>query len=395
MGEGAGMIRRQESSCHCAGFDLNSFFGGIMSSGLWSQFQFRCGQKAKNRIVMAPLTNMQSPTTELSDEEFRWLRLRIEGGYGIVTTCASHVVREAQSWPGELGIFEDRHQSGFQKLARVGVENDCFVVPQLFHGGFRAPQKLTGMQPVSASAFHLAIPDFEQPRALERREIEELVSDFTGAAKRAVSSGLNGVEVHGANGYLFTQFLSPATNHRRDEWGGSLLNRSRFLVETVKSIRGCLGSERILGVRLSPENTKLIPDLDFDEMLEVGQMLCESGIDYLSLSLWDALKLPDKYSSGSETVLEKYRRALPSEVGLIVAGKIWDLSQAQRAFDSGADFVALGTAAIANPEWPRLAQNPGFVPRRLPLSLAQLEQVGVSERFSRYLERWGFVLKGE
>lgn len=109
-----------------------------MNRGFWSQFRFRCGQTAKNRIVMAPLTNMQSPTTELIDEEFRWLQLRIEGVYGVVTTCGSHVHREAQSWPGELGIFEDRHQDGFQKLAKSGVENSCFVIPQIFRGGFRS-----------------------------------------------------------------------------------------------------------------------------------------------------------------------------------------------------------------------------------------------------------------
>lgn len=358
---------------------------------LWKEFHFRSGHTAKNRIVMAPMTNGQSPSGELSEEEYQWLARRIAGDFGLVVTCAAHVVPSAQAWAGEMGVFSDSHKLGLARLAETAREHGCLVLPQLFHGGFRSPRALTGVQPVSASEFDLDVPDFERPRSLSSEEIHQLIEAFGAAARRVVDSGLPGVEVHGANGYLFTQFLSPLTNRRTDSWGGSSVNRARFLLETVAKVRKTIGPRKMLGVRLSPENTKLISEIDIREMTEVAYELEKLGVDYISISLWDALKLPDQYPDSRQTIIEIFREALSGETPILVSGQIWDAERAQRVLDLGGDFVVLGAAAIANPDWPRRARDPGFKPTRFPLTRSQFHELAVSDVFVNYLSRWGFV----
>ncbi len=363
---------------------------------LFDEFKFKSGKSAKNRVVLAPMTNLQSPTTQLSDEEYKWLLLRIRGGFGVVTTCATHVMKTAQAWPGELGIYSDQHIAGFRRLAEVGHKENCLIIPQLFHGGFRCPSNLTGVQPVSASEFVIEMPNFEKPRALELNEIAEIENAFAQAARRAITAGTVGVEIHGANGYLFSQFLSPLTNFRADKYGGTLENRARILIETITQVRAAIGDKNILGVRISPEDTNLLT-LDFDEMLAFATQLSQLKLDYISLSLREARKSPIKYPNSRETVLARFRKVVPSEIALTVSGQIWSEADATAALNEGADFVALGASAIANPSWPnnlRQAQEHqvAFEPRRFPLTVEELGECGVSEPLLKYLSsRWNFV----
>lgn len=363
-----------------------------MKISLLDSKTLNCGLTLKNRIVLAPLTNSQSPSTELSEDEFRWLEKRIRGGFGLVTSCATHVMKKAQAWEGQLGIYSDQHMPGWQRLARSGTQEHSLVIPQLFHGGFRCPSQLNGKQPVSASEFEIKAPDFERPRALLDSEIHEIKEHFVSAAKRAIASGLPGVEVHGANGYLFTQFLSSQTNTRTDRWGGNAANRSRFLLETVKEIRQAIGRDKVLGVRISPENTKLIHSIDINEMMDLAFSLNELGVDYISLSLWDAFKIPDKFPDGKISIVEMFRKFVPDSTAISASGKIWTLSDALRVSELGADLLVLGGVAIANPNWPKLIGQPGYQPQKFPLTREQFHEAAVSDRFVDYLKRWGFVL---
>ncbi|MCB0351670.1 MAG: hypothetical protein KDD38_10835, partial [Bdellovibrionales bacterium] len=279
-------------------------------------------------------------------------------------------------------------------LAKLGRENDCLILPQIFHGGFRCPSLLTGVQPVSASEFIIEAPNFEKPRALKSDEIENIKSQFVKSAKMVVDQGLPGIELHGANGYLFTQFLSSQTNTRTDQWGGSLENRSRFLLETARDIRKQIGADKILGVRISPENTKLIHGITIEDMAVVCGELSKLGVDYISLSLWDAVKRPDQHVGKDlrdSTVVEYFRKVIPSDVAIFVSGKIWTHIEAQKAFDLGADFVALGASGIANPRWPVEVWQNKQAPYRFPMTESQMSEIGVSPRFRKYLERWNYV----
>ena len=364
---------------------------------LLSNFKFKCGTVAKNRVVLAPMTNLQSPTTQLSDDEYRWLLLRMSGGFGVVTTCATHVLKSAQAWPGELGIYSDQHIAGFKRLAATAHEKKCLLLPQLFHGGFRCPSNLTGVRPVSASEFVIDMPNFERPRALDSKEIIEIEDAFAQAARRAIQAGAPGVEIHGANGYLFSQFLSRQTNLRSDNWGGSLENRARILLDTVTKVRTAIGRRSILGVRISPEDTNLLT-LDIDEMLELASALTHLNVDYISLSLREARKKPIKYPSSNESVLARFRKVIAADVAITVSGQIWIEADALAALDEGADFVALGMSGIANPAWPnelkRAREMRGeFEPRRFPMTAKELGECGVSEPFLKYLAGRGNFVK--
>ena len=349
-------------------------------------FRFAQGLEVRNRTALAAMTNGQSNSDgTLGDDELNWLLQRAKGGFGIVFTCAAHVLKDAQGWRGELGIFADIHDRGLTHLATALKAEGALVLAQLFHGGVRCPSALTGVQPLSSSSFELAIPNFERPREATYEDIDRIVNAFGDAALRVEKAGFDGIEIHGANGYLVTQFLSTQTNMRNDKYGGSLKNRARFLIEIVENIRKKVSSQFLLGVRLSPENIGAQQGLDFDETVQVAQWAAEAGLHFIHLSLGDAFKKPEKYPNSEKGVVTRFREALPSQVALMTAGGIWTAEQASRALREGADIVALGKSAIANPAWPNLAINPSYVPDKMPMTRHQFAERGVGTAFADIL----------
>ena len=181
------------------------------------------GPAMKNRFALAPLTNSQSHADgQLSEDEFRWLVMRARGGFGLTMTCAAHVQAIGQGFPGQLGAFSDDHLEGLTRLAAAIREQASVAVIQLHHAGMRSPAELIGGQPVCPSEE----AEFGA-RALTGGEVERLIEDFVEAAVRAERAGFDGVELHGAHGYVLAQFLSPAVNRRTDRYGGSAENRAR------------------------------------------------------------------------------------------------------------------------------------------------------------------------
>ena len=350
------------------------------------EFRFAQGLVVRNRTALAPMTNCQSHSDgTLGEDELVWLRMRAEGGFGMVFTCAAHVLPEAQGFPGELGIFEDIHDAGLTRLTKTLRDYGAVSIAQLYHGGVRCPSKLTGVQPVSASSFELDISGFETPRSATLADIERIVSAFGDAARRCEKNGFDGIEIHGANGYLITQFLSTQTNNRGDAYGGALENRARLLIEIVQNIKSKVSPDFLVGLRLSPENVGAQLGLDFDESLQTAKMACEVGLHFVHLSLSDALKKPAKYPDELEGILTRFRLVLPEHIALLTSGGIWTGEQADAALAHGADVVTLGKSAIANPYWPKLAGTPGFTPDRLPMTREQLALRGVGSGFAEIL----------
>ena len=331
------------------------------------------------------MTNSQSHDDgTLSDDELRWLEMRAAGGFGVVSTCAAHVAKDGQGWRGELGVFGDEHLPGLRRLAAAIRAHGALPIAQIFHGGLRADRALTGERPWSASEAD------DGPRAATADDLARIVRQFADAAGRALEAGMAGVEIHGAHGYLLTQFLSAVENRRTDAWGGSLENRARLLRDVTRAVRARVPKSFVVGVRISPEDFGNAKGLDLDESLEVARGLVDDGIDYLHLSLWTASdntkKRPDTHP------LPLFRAAVPADVPLFVAGKIWTIAEAERMLELGADVVALGRAAIANPDWPAHAAEPGWEPKRPPLTVAELRARGLSAGFVEYMRRWkGFV----
>lgn len=353
-----------------------------MGSHYNKTLSFPCGVTMKNRFMLAPLTNEQSHEDgTLSDDEFKWLTKRAEGQFGLVMTCASHVQEIGKGFSGQLGIFSDKHIEGHKRLADKIKSFGSLAVIQLHHAGMRSPEKLIGDVPVCPSE-----NEKTGARSLTKEEVQQLKSDFISAAVRAKNCGYNGVEIHGAHGYILSQFLSAEINHRQDEYGGSLENRSRLLFEIVEAIRNKCGKKFLLGVRLSPERF----GMDLSEIKTVAQQLIDtSKIDFLDISLWDSFKLPEDEKHQTKSLLEHFTSLDRKNVKLTVAGKIRTGKDVQNILNQGVDFVTIGRMAILHHDYPlRIIENPKFEPAETPVSRDYLRNEGLGEKFIRYMERW-------
>jgi 2,4-dienoyl-CoA reductase-like NADH-dependent reductase (Old Yellow Enzyme family) len=357
-----------------------------MLESLNTKFSFANGKQIKNRFMLAPLTNTQSHENgQLSDDEFNWLTMRAKGQFGIVMTCASHVQESGKGFSGQLGIFSDDHIPGHKKLTKSIKEFNSLALIQLHHAGMRSPAEIIGHAPLCPS-------DDEETgaRALTLDEVKQLREDFISAAVRAQTSGYDGVEVHGAHGYILTQFLSEEINKRTDEYGGSFENRSRIIFEIVNGIREKCGKDFIVGVRLSPERF----GMDLGEIKNLAQKLIDEGnIDFLDVSLWDCFKLPEDEKYQSMSLLEHFTSLDRKNVKLTAAGKLRTGNDVIKAIEAGLDFVTIGRSAILHHDFPeRVIENPEFEPVENPVTKEYLRNEGLGNKFIEYLNRFpGFV----
>ena len=340
----------------------------------------------KNRFMLAPLTNWQSHEDgTLSDEEFRWLTKRAIGGFGLTMTCAAHVQEIGKGFPGQLGAFGDQHVEGLSRLAEAIKAEGSIANAQLHHAGMRSPEDIIGQAPVSAS-------DDEETgaRALSTDEVHQLRDDFIAAAVRCDQAGFDGVELHGAHGYILCQFFSEETNRREDEYGGSLQNRYRILEEIIDGVRHNCRQDFQLGVRLSPERF----GIDTGEALEMAsRYLNDDRLDFLDMSLWDVFKEPVDESFAGSSLLELFAGLERSHVRLGVAGNIRTPQAADQAMNHDIDWIMLGRAAILQHDFPnRYAADAEFTPVALPVTRGYLEEEGLSVKFIDYMAGWpGFV----
>jgi 2,4-dienoyl-CoA reductase-like NADH-dependent reductase (Old Yellow Enzyme family) len=203
------------------------------------------GPALKNRFVLAPLTNQQSNEDGTASEyDVAWLARCAKGGFALTMTCAAHVQAVGKAFPGQLGVFSDRHLNGLARLAAVIGSNGSISSVQLHHGGCRARPD-GGVQPVGPSD-----ESSTGARALPIDEVEALRDDFVAAAKRTEKAGFDGVEVHAAFGWILCQFLSPTINRRTDRYGGDLQGRSRLIFEIIEGIRAECRPDFQIGLRL-------------------------------------------------------------------------------------------------------------------------------------------------
>jgi 2,4-dienoyl-CoA reductase-like NADH-dependent reductase (Old Yellow Enzyme family) len=356
-------------------------------TSLFDPLSMARGPALKNRFVLAPLTNLQShPDGVLSDDEFRWLTMRAEGGFALTMSCAASVQAAGVGFPGQLGVHDDKHLPGLRRLAGAIKAQDSVAVVQLHHAGMRSPSALIGgAAPLCPSA-----DEKTNARVMTADEVARTRDDFIAAAKRAERAGFNGAELHGAHGYLICQFLSAEINRREDAYGGSPENRARFLIETIDGVRAACGKDFSLGVRLSPERF----GMDLMEIVALAQRLMrDAKVDYIDLSLWDAFKEPAETARQGRTLLSYFTALDRGPVRLGAAGKIMSGADCAAMLAQGLDFVLLGRAAILHHDYPRLvAQNAAFTPAALPVSADHLRREGLGEAFVKYMRTWaGFV----
>lgn len=355
-----------------------------MTTSLAEPLDLPRGPRWPHRVALAPLTNHQAePDGSLSEQERAWLVRRAEGGMALTMTCAAHVSAAGQSFPGQLAVWDDRFLPGLERLAAdLRTASDASsggrTSVQLQHGGRRALPELSGHPRVGAW-------DDEETgtRALSTGEVEQVVADFVAAAVRCERAGFDGVELHGAHGYLLCQFLDGRHNHRTDGYGGSAEDRSRLLREVAAEVRRATGPDFQLGVRLTPERSGIL----LAESTALAAQLAASGdVDYLDVSLWDVRKEPHEAAYSGTLLIDHFAALERGGVPLGVAGEVTGSATAQWCLERGVDFVLVGTAAILQHDVAaRMVADPAFEAVRPPVSREHLAAESVGPRFVDYL----------
>jgi 2,4-dienoyl-CoA reductase (NADPH2) len=326
---------------------------GVTSESLLFQPFEMAGLRLPNRLVMPPMgTGLPDHDGFVTDETVAYYRRRAQGGIGLISIEASLVSPEAYGVGPELRLHESASVPGLRRLAEAVHEEGIPVGVQLWHPG---RQTLLG-EPIAPSAVPLSRRT-KVPHALGVDEIHALLERYAESAYHCREAGHDFVEVHAAHCYLPCEFLSPLSNRREDEYGGSLENRARFLLEIVAAIRASCGEEFPILVRISGEEGAE-GGFGLEETTQVSRWLEEAGVACISVSggNWYALHLTIPPMSLERGCLVPAAAAIRAAVSVpvIAAGRLDDPELAERLLREGqADLIALGRALIADPDWPR------------------------------------------
>ena len=333
---------------------------------LFAPLLFANGISLKNRIVMSPMTTWASNEDfTISDEEVEYYKKRVNG-VGLVITGCTHVTANGIGFTHEFAGYDDTFLSSLKKLANAAKSGGAPAILQIFHAGNKAiPGLIPNGEVVSASAVSSGpIVLFEKenlPKELSENEILEIIKAFADTTRRAIEAGFDGVEIHGAHGFLLQNFISPFFNNRSDQWGGSLENRLRLSLEILRAVKSIISkyADRpfLIGYRISPEEfpqqTYGLPDTFI-----LMDRLIEEKIDYLHFSLLDAVNqkaIDSEFSSEPiSVVLNNY---VNNRVPGLVAGGITTPAMADQVVNYGVSMAAIGRTLIVNPDWVELTQN--------------------------------------
>jgi 2,4-dienoyl-CoA reductase-like NADH-dependent reductase (Old Yellow Enzyme family)/thioredoxin reductase len=311
-----------------------------------------------NRLVMAPVdTNFADYEGKVSEKMLAYYEMRARGGVGMIIVENSQVEgARGKHTVRQLCVSEDRFIAGLKRLAFAIHKHQVAAVLQLHHAGRQTTKEFTGgLQPVAPSAIpckHLKEP----PRALMPDEIEEIENRFARAAVRAKTAGFDGIELHGAHGYLIGQFMSPYTNHRDDAYGRDFEGRMQFPIRIIEKIRDAVGEDYPILFRLSADEF-VDGGITLEESKRIAVCLEEAGVDALHVSagIYESLMTilePMSYDEGWRVYLAREIKKLVS-TPVITVGNIRYPETVEGILSRGdADFVAMGRALIADPEWP-------------------------------------------
>lgn len=344
-----------------------------MTANVYDSFTLPSGGVLKNRLVKAAMEENLANAQQLPDQAlFNLYDAWAKGGVGLIITGNVMIDHLAMTGPGGVALEKDSNLEPFKKLAQIGKQNGTHIWMQINHPGRQVFKKMGG-KVLSPSDIALNMGKhsnlFTQPKAMNEEEIKDVIERFTVTAKRAQEAGFNGVEIHAAHGYLLAQFLSPLTNKREDQWGGSLENRARLLLEVVKSVRANCDSEFAVAVKLNSADFQR-GGFDVDDALNVVKMLEPFGVDVVELSggSYEAPAMQGRTADQRTLAREAYflefaaKIAEQSSIPIMTTGGIKRLPIAQQVIDSGVALVGLASALAFNPELPNHWQHvPGVV----------------------------------
>ncbi|HHP7239640.1 alkene reductase [Longibacter sp.] len=314
-----------------------------------------------HRVLMAPLTRNRAGEGNVPGEmNAEYYRQRASAG--LIVTEATQVAPRGQGYPRTPGIHSDEQVGGWKLVTNAVHEADGRIVLQLWHVGRISHSSYhDGEKPVAPSAIaaegetltaNMEMEPFETPYALETDEVADVVEQYRRGAERALEAGFDGVEIHGANGYLIDQFLRSGSNQRTDRYGGSLENRLRFLQDVVDAVVDVWGAERV-GLRLSPLSgfNSMSDNTPVDTFTAAARAADEAGLAYLHLVEPSDPKPPVR---GDGKVREVFSAIRDAFEGVLIANGNYDAETANDAITSGyADAVTFGRSFLANPDLPR------------------------------------------
>ncbi|GAB3266592.1 alkene reductase [Arthrobacter pigmenti] len=307
-----------------------------------------------NRVIMAPLTRLRSGhdgvPNALNMEHYRQ-----RASLGLLVTEGTYPSKTGQGYPGQPGLVTDEQIAGWAKVAEAVHDDGGKIFAQVMHAGrVSHPDVIGGLQPVAPSAIaidgQVRTPAGKQPypvpHALSEAELPDIIEEFVQASRNAIAAGMDGVEVHGANGYLLHEFLSAASNQRTDGYGGSAGNRARFVIEVVKAVAAAVGAGRV-GLRISPEhNIQDVFEHDHDDVKATYGALLDAlaplGLAYLSIL----------HKEPAGDLVQGLRTGFAGPVLVNTGfGVITSREEALSLLDDGhAEGVVVGRPAIANPD---------------------------------------------
>lgn len=334
-----------------------------MLQHLFSPFSLK-GLHLKNRIVMPGLASfLIQDDGSITDKTVEHYRLRAAGGPGMVIVEACAVSPEGIVSPHQARIYEDRFTEGLSRIAAIIREEGSVPAVQLHHGGRQTSIKVIGRKPLAPSPLPCpTISGDVEPLTLEG--IEDLVAKFGDGAVRAKEAGFDLIEVHGAHGYLINQFLSSFSNIREDVYGGDISGRARFACEVVAELRKRLGETFPISFKISAQ--EFVPQgLSVAESIQILRLLVESGIDVVQVSAgndatpeWICQPMFMAKACLADAAAE-IRKAL--EIPVMAVGRINDPTVADAIVGKGkADLVCIGRGLLADPEFPKKAQEGRF-----------------------------------
>lgn len=334
-----------------------------MSSNVFTPFTLPNGQTIKNRLAKAAMEENMAQADQLpGDALFRLYRAWAEGGVGLIITGNVMVDHLAMTGPGGLALEAHTPLAPFQQLAKEAKRNNTRLWMQINHPGRQVFAKMGG-KVLSPSDIPLNMGKhshlFGQPKAMTETEINDVVSRFVTTASRAKQAGYDGVQIHAAHGYLLAQFLSPLTNKRKDEWGGSLENRARLLLTIVQQVREQCGKDFDVAVKLNSADFQR-GGFDVDDARDVVGMLAHHNVDLVELSggSYEAPAMQGRTADDRTLAREAYfltfaeQIASTTTIPIMTTGGIRKLAVAQQVIQSGVDMVGIASALALTPDLP-------------------------------------------
>lgn len=316
---------------------------------LFQTYTLNNGVTIKNRLAVAPMTHFGSQADGLiSDQERTFLSNRA-GDMGMFITAATLVQKDGKAFHGQPEATGEHCLDSLKETAQILQQQGAKAILQIHHGGSKAiDDLLDGLDKISASA-----SETEHAREATAEEVEALIASYAQAADLALRAGFDGVEIHGANGYLIQQFYSAQSNRRNDQWGGSLENRMRFplaVIDAVVAVREKhQRNDFIIGYRFSPEE----PGDDGLTMTETGALidaLVQKPLQYLHVSLWEFDKKIRRGGDTAQTRMQFIHERINGKLPLIGVGNLFTADQILAAYETGwAEFIALGKTVMINP----------------------------------------------